>query len=124
MTRNEQISQDREAGLSYAALSAKYGISPTTCKKIYEKNIQGIELMQDEIFKALCAINDDMRQNKRVYMMLTRNNIHTTEEFLAITERICKKFRNCGPQAIEIIRLAQEYIALNRTNEEFEELKE
>ncbi len=106
----DEIYKEREQGVTYPELSKKYGISAAACRKRYEASKKKYELQKNEIFLALQAINGDEGKNVRVFNMLKRSGVDTVEQFIALTEKDYRRFRDCGDLAAQIIRLAQSYI--------------
>lgn len=121
MDITERIYEEREFGATYSELSKKYGISVTACRKRYEARKKKYELQKSDIFLALQAVNRDEGRNVRVANMLKRSGVYTVEQFVALTEADCRKFRDCGDLAVQLIHLAQSYIKTQ--NEVWEEIE-
>ena len=110
MNRAEEMLRKHEQGYTYAALAKEYGITAQTCKNHCNKALEKRELQVNEIYKALCYVNDDENRNVRTIHMLRRNGITSTEDFLNLSVKQLKKYRDCGPVTIAVIQQAQNYI--------------
>ena len=110
MNRAEEILRKHEQGYTYTALAKEYGITAQTCKVQCKKALERRELQVNEIYKALCYVNDDENRNVRTIHMLRRNGITSTEDFLNLSVKQLKKYRDCGPVTIAVIQQAQNYI--------------
>lgn len=107
--RNRQIQKDRDNGVSYVALSRKYGVTDAITSKIcsmpYGKSIY---MEEDEMFLLLASVASDRAQAVRAYRSFCRSGVQTIEQMVLLEEKDLKEFRNIGTGAIKIIKVAQE----------------
>lgn len=112
----EELYEERKKGRTYSELSKMYGMSASICRKWYEEEKIRKEMEKNDIFLALQAVNEDRGKNVRILNMLKRNGIETIEAFSALKKTTCRRFRNCGTMAIEIIDRAQAYLKTGQTD--------